>query len=113
MIAKNPFWIGASVALLAACSNGTERQSPVQERERASSVAPLAVDPAPDPTGPRFRARVGTDVRGRSGLGPKPIVTFDLPGAAVLASVQVLLSLSLYLGYRLLFARLTSARKES
>ncbi|GAB2549512.1 2-aminoethylphosphonate ABC transporter permease subunit [Nocardia heshunensis] len=41
------------------------------------------------------------------------IVTFDLPGAAVLASVQVLLSLSLYLGYRLLFARLTRARKES
>ncbi|MFE3103920.1 2-aminoethylphosphonate ABC transporter permease subunit [Nocardia tengchongensis] len=41
------------------------------------------------------------------------IVTFDLPGAAVLASVQVLLSLSLYLGYRLLFARLTGARKES
>ncbi|WP_433593575.1 2-aminoethylphosphonate ABC transporter permease subunit [Nocardia sp. CA-145437] len=41
------------------------------------------------------------------------IVTFDLPGAAVLASVQVLLSLSLYLGYRLLFARLTGAREES
>ncbi|MGW4245472.1 2-aminoethylphosphonate ABC transporter permease subunit [Nocardia sp. NPDC004722] len=41
------------------------------------------------------------------------IVTFDLPGAAVLASVQVVLSLSLYLGYRLLFARLTRARKES
>ncbi|MFE3955948.1 2-aminoethylphosphonate ABC transporter permease subunit [Nocardia sp. NPDC059091] len=41
------------------------------------------------------------------------IVTFDLPGAAVLASVQVLLSLGLYLGYRLLFARLTGARKES
>ncbi|MFE2960521.1 2-aminoethylphosphonate ABC transporter permease subunit [Nocardia tengchongensis] len=41
------------------------------------------------------------------------IVTFDLPGAAVLASVQVLLSLSLYLGYRLLFARLTGAHKES
>ncbi|WP_040859775.1 2-aminoethylphosphonate ABC transporter permease subunit [Nocardia niigatensis] len=41
------------------------------------------------------------------------IVTFDLPGAAVLASVQVLLSLSLYLGYRLLFARLLGARKES
>ncbi|WP_067567983.1 2-aminoethylphosphonate ABC transporter permease subunit [Nocardia acidivorans] len=41
------------------------------------------------------------------------IVTFDLPGAAVLASVQVLLSLTLYLGYRLLFARLSSARKES
>ncbi|WP_405491785.1 2-aminoethylphosphonate ABC transporter permease subunit [Nocardia sp. NBC_00511] len=41
------------------------------------------------------------------------IVTFDLPGAAVLASVQVLLSLSLYLGYRLLFSRFGSARKES
>ncbi|MCU1640103.1 MAG: 2-aminoethylphosphonate transporter permease subunit [Nocardia sp.] len=41
------------------------------------------------------------------------IVTFDLPGAAVLASVQVLLSLTLYLGYRLLFARLTSTRQES
>ncbi|SUA79365.1 Spermidine/putrescine transport system permease protein PotB [Nocardia otitidiscaviarum] len=40
------------------------------------------------------------------------IVTFDLPGAAVLASVQVLLSLSLYLGYRLIFARLTGTRKE-
>ncbi|WP_306362417.1 2-aminoethylphosphonate ABC transporter permease subunit [Nocardia sp. CC227C] len=38
------------------------------------------------------------------------IVTFDLPGAAVLATVQVLLSLSLYLGYRLIFARLTGAR---
>ncbi|UFS96612.1 2-aminoethylphosphonate ABC transporter permease subunit [Nocardia huaxiensis] len=41
------------------------------------------------------------------------IVTFDLPGAAVLATVQVLLSLTLYIGYRLVFARLTSARKES
>lgn len=41
------------------------------------------------------------------------IVTFDLPGAAVLATVQVLLSLTLYLGYRLLFGRLTRARKES
>ncbi|MBL1079027.1 2-aminoethylphosphonate ABC transporter permease subunit [Nocardia sp. 2] len=41
------------------------------------------------------------------------IVTFDLPGAAVLASVQVLLSLTLYIGYRLVFARVTSARKES
>ncbi|MBF6239054.1 2-aminoethylphosphonate ABC transporter permease subunit [Nocardia otitidiscaviarum] len=40
------------------------------------------------------------------------IVTFDLPGAAVLATVQVLLSLSLYLGYRLIFARLTGTRKE-
>ncbi|NNH72872.1 2-aminoethylphosphonate ABC transporter permease subunit [Nocardia uniformis] len=41
------------------------------------------------------------------------IVTFDLPGAAVLATVQVLLSLTLYLGYRLIFARLTGSRKES
>ncbi|KAA8885274.1 2-aminoethylphosphonate ABC transporter permease subunit [Nocardia colli] len=40
------------------------------------------------------------------------IVTFDLPGAAVLASVQVLLSLTLYIGYRLIFARFT-ARKEN
>ncbi|MFE9575986.1 2-aminoethylphosphonate ABC transporter permease subunit [Nocardia sp. NPDC006044] len=40
------------------------------------------------------------------------IVTFDLPGAAVLASVQVLLSLTLYVGYRLIFARFT-ARKEN
>ncbi|ASF06080.1 putative ABC transporter permease protein [Nocardia brasiliensis NBRC 14402] len=37
------------------------------------------------------------------------IVTFDLPGAAVLASVQVLLSLTLYIGYRLVFARFTGA----
>jgi 2-aminoethylphosphonate transport system permease protein len=42
------------------------------------------------------------------------IVTFDLPGAAVLASVQVLLSLSLYIGYRLVFARFTDRTgKES
>ncbi|MFC9997473.1 2-aminoethylphosphonate ABC transporter permease subunit [Nocardia sp. NPDC127526] len=41
------------------------------------------------------------------------IVTFDLPGAAVLATVQVLLSLSLYIGYRVIFARLTGNRKES
>ncbi|WP_067698932.1 2-aminoethylphosphonate ABC transporter permease subunit [Nocardia jejuensis] len=40
------------------------------------------------------------------------IVTFDLPGAAVLASIQILLSLSLYVVYRLVFARLISARKE-
>ncbi|GAA5083423.1 2-aminoethylphosphonate ABC transporter permease subunit [Nocardia iowensis] len=41
------------------------------------------------------------------------IVTFDLPGAAVLASVQVLLSLTLYVGYWLVFARFTGAsRKE-
>ncbi|MEV6768190.1 2-aminoethylphosphonate ABC transporter permease subunit [Nocardia sp. NPDC051030] len=41
------------------------------------------------------------------------IVTFDLPGAAVLATVQILLSLSLYIGYRLLFTRLTGTRKEN
>ena len=39
------------------------------------------------------------------------IVTFDLPGAAVIATVQVTLSLLLYALYRLVFARLT-ARKE-
>ncbi|WP_438944047.1 2-aminoethylphosphonate ABC transporter permease subunit [Nocardia blacklockiae] len=38
------------------------------------------------------------------------IVTFDLPGAAVLATVQVLLSLTLYLGYRAIFARFTRIR---
>nr|WP_238816037.1 2-aminoethylphosphonate ABC transporter permease subunit [Nocardia brasiliensis] len=40
------------------------------------------------------------------------IVTFDLPGAAVLACVQVALSLTLYLTYRLLFARLTGAPRQ-
>ncbi|MEU4649793.1 2-aminoethylphosphonate ABC transporter permease subunit [Nocardia fluminea] len=40
------------------------------------------------------------------------IVTFDLPGAAVLASVQVLLSLSLYLVYRFVFARFIARPKE-
>ncbi|MFD3744946.1 2-aminoethylphosphonate ABC transporter permease subunit [Nocardia sp. NPDC058633] len=39
------------------------------------------------------------------------IVTFDLPGAAVLASVQVLLSLSLYLVYRFVFARFLARPK--
>mgnify|MGYP005613425831 CR=1 FL=1 len=39
------------------------------------------------------------------------IVTFDLPGAAVIATVQVTLSLALYCLYRLVFARL-AARKE-
>ncbi|WP_026343484.1 2-aminoethylphosphonate ABC transporter permease subunit [Nocardia sp. BMG111209] len=39
------------------------------------------------------------------------IVTFDLPGAAVLASVQVLLSLTLYVGYRFLFAWFTGTRR--
>lgn len=38
------------------------------------------------------------------------IVTFDLPGAAVIATVQVMLSLLLYGLYRIVFARLT-ARK--
>ncbi|MGY4709222.1 2-aminoethylphosphonate ABC transporter permease subunit [Mycolicibacterium sp. CBM1] len=36
------------------------------------------------------------------------IVTFDLPGAAVIATVQIVLSLSLYVAYRLMFARLTN-----
>lgn len=38
------------------------------------------------------------------------IVTFDLPGAAVIAAVQVVLSLGLYLAYRMIFARMTSGR---
>ncbi|MBY8859694.1 2-aminoethylphosphonate ABC transporter permease subunit [Nocardia sp. CA2R105] len=38
------------------------------------------------------------------------IVTFDLPGAAVLATIQVALSLALYLAYRLIFARFTGSR---
>jgi 2-aminoethylphosphonate transport system permease protein len=38
------------------------------------------------------------------------IVTFDLPGAAVIAAVQVVLSLGLYLAYRMMFARMTSGR---
>ena len=38
------------------------------------------------------------------------IVTFDLPGAAVIATVQIVLSLVLYALYRLLFARLMSGR---
>ncbi|TDP41696.1 2-aminoethylphosphonate ABC transporter permease subunit [Nocardia ignorata] len=40
------------------------------------------------------------------------IVTFDLPGAAVLATVQVVLSLTLYLTYRLVFARFIARPKE-
>jgi 2-aminoethylphosphonate transport system permease protein len=39
------------------------------------------------------------------------IVTFDLPGAAVIATVQVVLSLSLYIAYRMLFARVTRGRQ--
>jgi 2-aminoethylphosphonate transport system permease protein len=38
------------------------------------------------------------------------IVTFDLPGAAVIATVQIALSLLLYGLYRLVFARLMSGR---
>ena len=38
------------------------------------------------------------------------IVTFDLPGAAVIATVQVLLSLVLYISYRVIFARLMAGR---
>ncbi|CAN5712368.1 2-aminoethylphosphonate ABC transporter permease subunit [soil metagenome] len=38
------------------------------------------------------------------------IVTFDLPGAAVIATVQVVLSLTLYIAYRVVFARLMSGR---
>jgi 2-aminoethylphosphonate transport system permease protein len=38
------------------------------------------------------------------------IVTFDLPGAAVIATVQIALSLALYVLYRLIFARLMSGR---
>ena len=38
------------------------------------------------------------------------IVTFDLPGAAVIATVQIALSLMLYGMYRMVFARLTDGR---
>ncbi|ORA34464.1 2-aminoethylphosphonate ABC transporter permease subunit [Mycobacterium aquaticum] len=38
------------------------------------------------------------------------IVTFDLPGAAVIATVQVVLSLGLYAGYRIVFARMTTGK---
>lgn len=41
------------------------------------------------------------------------IVTFDLPGAAVIATVQVVLSLSLYIAYRTLFARVTAGRDRT
>ncbi|MGV9819906.1 2-aminoethylphosphonate ABC transporter permease subunit [Nocardia xishanensis] len=40
------------------------------------------------------------------------IVTFDLPGAAVLASVQVALSLTLYAAYRFVFARVTARKGQ-
>ncbi|MGV9802078.1 2-aminoethylphosphonate ABC transporter permease subunit [Mycobacterium sp. NPDC003449] len=38
------------------------------------------------------------------------IVTFDLPGAAVIATVQVVLSLALYVAYRMIFARMMSGK---
>ena len=38
------------------------------------------------------------------------IVTFDLPGAAVIATVQIALSLTLYVAYRVIFARMMSRR---
>lgn len=41
------------------------------------------------------------------------IVTFDLPGAAVIATVQVALSLALYCGYRFLFARLMGGSRAA
>ncbi|OAT68624.1 2-aminoethylphosphonate transporter permease [Mycobacteroides immunogenum] len=41
------------------------------------------------------------------------IVTFDLPGAAVIASVQVVLSLALYGLYRIIFSRMVSGRSPA
>ncbi|MGO4200352.1 2-aminoethylphosphonate ABC transporter permease subunit [Rhodococcus sp. TAF43] len=41
------------------------------------------------------------------------IVTFDLPGAAVIATVQVALSLTLYGGYRFLFTRLMGGSRAA
>lgn len=40
------------------------------------------------------------------------IVTFDLPGAAVIATVQIALSLTLYALYRLVFARMMGTRRR-
>ena len=40
------------------------------------------------------------------------IVTFDLPGAAVIATVQVVLSLALYIAYRAIFARVTAGKSK-
>lgn len=40
------------------------------------------------------------------------IVTFDLPGAAVIATVQVVLSIALYTLYRAIFARFVADRQE-
>ena len=41
------------------------------------------------------------------------IVTFDLPGAAVIATVQVALSLTLYCTYRFVFAKLTGGSRAA
>jgi 2-aminoethylphosphonate transport system permease protein len=41
------------------------------------------------------------------------IVTFDLPGAAVIATVQVVLSLALYVTYRVVFTRLMSGKETA
>jgi len=41
------------------------------------------------------------------------IVTFDLPGAAVIATVQVALSLALYGGYRFVFTRLMGGSRAA
>ncbi|MCV7343367.1 2-aminoethylphosphonate ABC transporter permease subunit [Mycolicibacterium rhodesiae] len=40
------------------------------------------------------------------------IVTFDLPGAAVIATVQIALSLALYSGYRAVFTRFSTGRNR-
>lgn len=37
-------------------------------------------------------------------------MSFDLPGAAVIATVQIALSLALYTVYRVVFARVTTRR---
>jgi 2-aminoethylphosphonate transport system permease protein len=39
------------------------------------------------------------------------IVTFELPGAAVIATVQVVLSLALYVAYRTIFAQVVAGRR--
>ncbi len=41
------------------------------------------------------------------------IVTFDLPGAAVIATVQIALSLALYTLYRVIFARVMTGRGDA
>ncbi|SKU23600.1 2-aminoethylphosphonate transport system permease protein phnU [Mycobacteroides abscessus subsp. abscessus] len=41
------------------------------------------------------------------------IVTFDLPGAAVIATIQIVLSLALYGLYRIIFSRMLAGRANS